>query len=227
MNRFDTTCWFLVDDAANDVPGAREEFARNYAPAVRAYLCHRWRRSHCLQQIDDAIQELFLECFRQGGLLDKVDGQYPGGFRAFLYGVTRNVALRFETRHGRQRARTGAENVDPAELPADEATLSQVFDRSWLESILRQAAARQQARAKQQGADAERRVNLLELRFRDDLSFGEIAELWNVDIQWLYREAARARQEFKEALFEVVSFHNPRSPAEIERECAELLALLG
>lgn len=227
MSRFDTTCWLLVDDAAHDRPGAREEFARNYAPVVRAYLGHRWRRSRAIDQIDDAVQELFVECFRQGGLLDKVDGRFPGGFRAFLYGVTRNVALRFETRHGRQRGATQNGTFDPEQVPTDEATLSTVFDRSWLESMLRQAALRQKQRAKTAGPDAERRVELLELRFRDDRSFGEIADLWSVDVNWLYREAARARREFKEALLEVVSFHNPRSPAEIEKECAELLSLLG
>lgn len=227
MTRFDTTCWLLVDGAAKDNPGARDEFARNYAPVVRAYLCHRWRRSRHVEHVDDAVQELFLECFRRGGLLDKADGSYPGGFRAFLYGVTRNVALRFETRHGRRRDAPGAASVDPNELPADDPTLSKAFDRSWLEALLKQAAARQHERAKEQGRDAELRVKLLELRFREDRSFAEIADAWNVEVEWLYREAARARQEFKDALLDVVSFHNPGSPADVERECAELLSLLG
>ena len=40
-------------------------------------------------------------------------------------------------------------------------------------------------------------------------------------------EYARARQEFREALLEVVAFHHPGPAAEVERECASLVALLG
>lgn len=227
MARFDTTCWFMVNEAASNAPGARDEFARNYVPVVRAYLCHRWRRSPYLQHVDDAVQELFIECFREGGILDKVDPDRSGGFRAFLYGVARNVALRFEKRHARQRERVPGSHFDAAGLAGDEATLSRVFDRSWLESLLRQSAERQAERARESGPEALRRVELLQLRFREERSFTEIADLWNVDMKWLYKEAARARHEFKDALHEVVSFHNPGSPAEIERECAELLSLLA
>jgi hypothetical protein len=35
------------------------------------------------------------------------------------------------------------------------------------------------------------------------------------------------RQEFKEALAEVVAVHHPGTPAEVERECANLLSFLG
>ena len=57
-------------------------------------------------------------------------------------------------------------------------------------------------------------------------SIREIARLWAADPAELHREYARARREFKAALAEVVAFHHPGSAAAIERECAELLALL-
>ena len=225
-NRQNETCWWLVEAAASNEPGAREDFARNYAPVVRAYLCHRWRRSRHIASVDDAVQELFVECFRSGGMLEKVDATRAGGFRAFLYGAARNIALRFETRQARSRELQAASRFDPDGVVRDETTLSQVFDRSWLESRLRQAAEEQRRGAEERGEDAVRRVELLQLRFHDELPFGEIARRWGVDVKWLYREAARAREEFREALHKIVSLHKPGSQAEVERECEQLLSLL-
>jgi hypothetical protein len=54
----------------------------------------------------------------------------------------------------------------------------------------------------------------------------QIAQAWNVEPDFLYREHAKGRQEFMAALYEVVVFYRPGSRAEIERECGELLALL-
>jgi hypothetical protein len=48
-----------------------------------------------------------------------------------------------------------------------------------------------------------------------------------VDAAELRHEYAKARHEFKAALLEVVAFHHPGSPAEVEHACAELLAHLG
>jgi hypothetical protein len=43
----------------------------------------------------------------------------------------------------------------------------------------------------------------------------------------LHRDYARARAEFAAALREVVAFHEPDSDAAVERECADLIGLLG
>jgi DNA-directed RNA polymerase specialized sigma24 family protein len=65
---------------------------------VIRYLAARWRGSHLRPDLDDAVQEVFVECFRQGGALEAAgDGRVPS-FRAFLCGVVRNVAHRFESR---------------------------------------------------------------------------------------------------------------------------------
>ena len=61
-------------------------------------LAARWRSSSQSSELDDAVQEVFVECFRAGGVLKRVDASRPGGLRPFLFGVVRNVALRFETR---------------------------------------------------------------------------------------------------------------------------------
>jgi RNA polymerase sigma-70 factor (ECF subfamily) len=42
----------------------------------------------------------------------------------------------------------------------------------------------------------------------------------------LHHEYARARQEFRSALEDVIAFHHPGAPEDVDRECAQLLSLL-
>ena len=88
----DSTCWTVIQAAAAGSATDRQAFARRYGPVVRAYLATRWRSSPCLHDLDDAVQEVFVECFKPDGVLDRADRDR--GFRPFLYGVVRNVALR-------------------------------------------------------------------------------------------------------------------------------------
>jgi RNA polymerase sigma-70 factor (ECF subfamily) len=220
----DSTCWTVIQAAAAGQAGPREEFARHYEPVVRAYLAARW--SGRREEVDDAVQDVFVECFRDGGALARVDPDRPGGFRAFLYGVARNVARRIETARARrlQREQVGAPEEEPA---ADEPGLSTVFDRAWAGNILRQAAVRQAERARASGEPAQRRVELLRLRFHDGLAIRDIARRWQVDAAWAHHEYARAREEFRAALLEVLAFHHPGSQARLEEECARLLESVG
>ncbi len=94
------------------------------------------------------------------------------------------------------------------------------------EAILREAAERQSALAAQSGEAALRRVELLRLRFHEGLPIREIARLWGLDAAPLHHEYARAREEFRSALWEVVAFHHPGSPGDVDRECMQLLSLL-
>ncbi len=72
-----------------------------------------------------------------------------------------------------------------------------------------------------------KRVEILRLRFEENLPIRTIAELWGVPAAGLHHEYALARQEFKAALLEVVAFHHPGSPAEVEQEAAGLLQALS
>jgi RNA polymerase sigma-70 factor (ECF subfamily) len=223
----ESTCWTVIQAAAAGQPGDRDEFARRYAPVVRAYLAALWRASPCLNDLDDAVQEVFVECFKQGGMLERAERGRPGGFRAFLYGMVRHVTLRLETRRARTRERPPPSDLDLAQVEAREASLSQAFDRAWAKALLREAARRQEERAQVAGAAACRRVELLHLRFHEGLPIRAIAHRWGVEPAQLHHEYARARQEFKEALRDVVAFHHPGSPEEIEQACANLVTLLG
>src|SRR5262245_65632746 len=94
----ESTCWTVIRAAAAGSPAGREELARRYLAVVRAYLAARWRGSPLRTDLDDAVQEVFVECFRQGGALEAAGAGHVPSFRAFLYGIVRNVARRFDSR---------------------------------------------------------------------------------------------------------------------------------
>jgi RNA polymerase sigma-70 factor (ECF subfamily) len=219
----ESTCWTVIRAAAGGDAAARESFARRYAPVVRAYLAARWRTGPLRQQLDDAVQDVFLACLKPDGLLDRADAGWPGGFRPFLYGAARNVARRFEERAANVRA----EDCELDDLPADDPTLSRAFDRAWAAALLRAAAERQAEIARKKSPAARRRVELLRLRFYEGLPIRAIAERWGEDAARLHHEYATAREEFRAALAEVVAFHQPGSPEAVERAVADLLAALG
>jgi len=221
-----STCWTLVRNAAVGDGPSRREFSVRYAPVMRSYLAARWRGSPLFEDLDDALQEVFLECIRQGGLLERAQDDRPGGFRAFLFGAVRNVALRFEQRRAERGAREAARDIDLANVPGRDDALSKVFDRALARSIMREAAERQAALAADRGDDAGRRVELLKLRFQEGLPIREIATLWGVNAAELHRQYARARKEFHAALREVVGSHLLAEPEQVEGQCAQLLALL-
>jgi RNA polymerase sigma-70 factor (ECF subfamily) len=217
----------LIEGAAAGNREDREEFARRYEPAVRAYLGARWNGTDHASDIDDAVQEVFLECFRTGGVLERADPDRPGGFRAFLYAVARNVALRLESRRARQMARQAGPGLDPDQIASRERTLSNVFDHAWARSRLREAFALLAENAHAEGESAERRVELLRMHFEQDLALREIARRWDVDEKALYREFDRAKREYRAALEAVVALCHSGTPGEIERECAELVGLVS
>ncbi len=188
------TCWTLIDAAALGDGSARESFARLYQPIAKLYFAARWRQSPCLSQLDDdAVQEVFIQCFKPAGVLEKIQLNRPDGFRAYLYGVLKNVARRHEANH------LNSEPLDE-EVPADDTSISHAFDRAWAQSLLREAARLQAELAKQAGERAVKRVELLRLRFQEGLAIRDIASKWNADAAVLHHEYAKARDEFRIAL---------------------------
>ena len=215
----------MIREAADGDAAARQLFALRYERVVRAYLLARWRNSPLVREVDDVIQEVFVESFRDGGALSRADPDRPGGFRAFFYGVVRNVARRSESRHGRRRDQqppTGFFN----ESPQAEQHLSKIFDREWATAVMREAAALQRSTAEGKDPGAQKRVELLRLRFYEGWPIREIARVWEADPTELHREYARARKEFRSALEKVVAFHRPGSAEAVEQECAQLLEAL-
>jgi DNA-directed RNA polymerase specialized sigma24 family protein len=220
MPTSESTCWTVIRAAAAGSSADRDELARRYLSVIRAYLSARWRGSQFRHNLDDAVQEVFVECFRQGGVLEAAgDGRVPS-FRAFLYGVVRNVARRFESRRG------PAASPLP-EIQDDEPSLSRLFERTWAQAIMTEAAQLQRRSADERGPEAVKRVELVRLRFEENLPIRTIAERWGVAAAGLHHAYALARQEFKAALLAVVAFHLPGSPVEVEQEAASLLKALS
>jgi RNA polymerase sigma-70 factor (ECF subfamily) len=90
-----------------------------------------------------------------------------------------------------------------------------------------EAAQLHRQRAAEGGSEAGQRVELLRLRFEENLPIRAIAALWKTDAARLHHAYALARQEFRAALLAVVAFHQPGSPAELEQEVASLLKALA
>jgi len=218
----DSTLWTIIRGAAAGSAPDRAEFARRYASVIRSYLGARWRGGPLLDEIDDATQEVFVQCFRPDGALDGVDPECRGGFRAYLFGVVRNVARGAEREWRSRRGPRAGSAAELDGLEARDAPLEEAFDRAWTTTILRQAAERQ-ARAARGNAEAERRIELLRLRFREDLPIREIAKLWQEEAERLHRSYRTARGEFLDALTEVVGEMHEGSAAEVEAECVRLL----
>jgi RNA polymerase sigma-70 factor (ECF subfamily) len=225
MSRSESTCWTVIHGAAAGGAGEREEFARRYTPILRAYLAARWRDSAYRHDLDDAVQQVFVECFRPDGVLARAER--GRGFRAFLYGVVRNVALRVERDRARRLDQQAPSDVDLGALPDPEPNQAKLFDRAWARALIREAGRLHEQNARRAGEAACRRVELLRLRFHEGLAIRDIAARWNEDAATLHREYSTARKEFKAALIEVVAFHHPGTVAEVEAECADLLSLLG
>lgn len=217
-----STCWDLVHDAAKGVATARAEFAARYEGPVRRYFGHRWRGHPLAVAVDDAVQEVFLEFFREDGALARVDSDRSGGFRAYLYGVTQNVARRVEARESNRRREVSPSVVWPEGPEADDPTLSIVFDRAWLDAVLGQAVRLLGERAADDVV-AQRGVEILRLRFGQDRRYNDIARELGIDASIVYREATKARTEFQRALVDVVTRDSRGTPAAVARECREIL----
>ncbi len=214
----------MIDGAAGGDAAARREFAARYQPVVAAYLRARWKGSRALDDLDDALQDVFVECLKSGGVLDRALRDREQSFSAFLYAVVRNVARRFESGGSGRAARPTAEALQADALPLDEPSLTRVFDRAWAEALLREAAERQTELARRAGPASVRRVELLRELFHEGRTLADLARHWQVDEDALRHDYDRARKEFAGALADVVAFHNPGRPEVVARECRELAA---
>ena len=139
MAHTDSTCWTVIRAAVNGDGDARDWFARSYEPVIRAYLSARWRSGPYQRNTDDAVQEVFVALFKPDGALERAD-ETLGGFRAFLFGVVRNIARRFESQ-------VVTDTADLNGLANDDSSLAQVFDRAWAKTLMRTAAQKQAERA--------------------------------------------------------------------------------
>ena len=223
MTPSDSTHWTVIHAAAAGDPAARDTFARRYLPAVRAYLGARWRGGPLIDRLEDAAQDVFVECFREAGVLTRLDPKNGGGFRALLYGVTRNVARRHEERFTRRAKRAPLSATALQDIVHSDPSPGEAFDRAWASAVMREAAARQLTAARASGEEAVARVELLRQRIAEGRPIREIAHLRGEDATVVHRQYARARREFLAALRSVVAELVPGSREVVEDESRRLL----
>ncbi len=217
------TCWTLIHDAAAGSSQACQTFVQRYESLIRGSLAARWQHTPYLVDLDDAVQEVWVHCFQDNGALSRAEPGRGANFRAFLLGVVRRVAQAFETKMARQLRRQNPDTFHPEQLIADETSMSNAFDRAWAVSVIREALELYQVGATATGGDCLRRFELLRLRFHDGIPIRDIAKKWGEEAKRVHWAYARARQEFKTALTEVLGLHLSCSPEELEEECNRLL----
>ena len=198
--------WQAVEDAAAGDASARAEFSRRYRDTVRTWLWFRWSHTPLRSLVDDAVQEVFLECLRPGGALEHLDPtRTPRAVPAFLRGVARNVAHRIERVEARnfdhqRRLAAGAGAPAPARLGSAEQ-----LDRAW--ACDRVATAldlldREDRRSHDLHAHSLR--DFLRLHFEEGLPVHVIAEQWDEQPEHVHEIRRRACRRFRTCLLRVM-----------------------
>ncbi|HMS15713.1 MAG TPA: sigma-70 family RNA polymerase sigma factor [Planctomycetota bacterium] len=226
MSGLTRTCWTMIEAAAQGDAEERERFCSRYLPVVEAALTSRWKGRIVAKEISDATQDVFLECLKGGGALESVDRHHSSSFRSFLYGVTRNVAKRYEMRLVRRELVSLDQSGVDFGL-ADEATLEAEFDRAWAAGIMREVAERLTSWASGRGRAAQRRVEILRLRFSEGVSLRAIAEREGLPEGRIHKDYALARKEFLAMLRQVVAWHEGYDNVGLDHQCRNLLRLLS
>lgn len=219
---YESTCWPLLEGAAAGEGAARSQFVARYERLVRAFLGSYLGSGNLRDEIDDLTQEVFYECFRGGGVLERSVDTPPGNFRAYLRGVSLNLARQWVERRRRHRERfTTSESLESR--LATEQTASRMFDRLWAEEVVSDAACLMERRALKKSFAARRRVELLKLRFQSGWPIREIAHRWELPARRVHKDYATAREEFRKALGDVVSSYCRGTAEEIQQECRQVL----
>ena len=219
-----STSWSLIQRAANGVVTDRETFAQRYEPVVRSYFAARWNLPFDHEAVADASQEVFVECFKQNGVLSHADATRGSSFRAFLYGVSRRIGANIERRLARRRESPVDSAICLQEVEQSEATLSQAFDRAWAHAVIFEAGELARERAAGEPF-REHAQQVLDLHFGENLAPPEIARQLALDVHAVHRLLRRGKRDFRAALMEVMAAYSPEATeAELTRKCIDLLA---
>ena len=220
------THWSLIARAAAGNPLDRDSFVERYAPIVRVFLCARWRLPIDHEAIADATQDVFLQCFRDEGLLDRAARGAVSGFKGYLLGATRNVALMTERRLARERARGSGTEIRFDDVEASTATQSEEFDRAWARMISREARRLLASRSDHSELTIER-WHILALRYEEGLATKAIAERLMIPVERVHERLKQGRKEFGACVMEVMAeLHPDDNRAQLERRCGELARFL-
>lgn len=125
---FPTTIWTNIRQAGAMDERALDDFARQYRPAVLAYITHR---GFDRTVAEDLCQEVFVRVLRSD-LLTRADPD-RGRFRTLM----RTIAMRVATDHLRKRREKPIEDVERTSPGGDT-----VFDQQWALHLIERAMHR-------------------------------------------------------------------------------------
>jgi hypothetical protein len=227
VNPSQSTCWGLIQGAANGGEAERSEFVLRYGHVARAYFEARWSHRAWKSESEDALQEVFIECFRAGGVLERACANETQSFRAYFHGVLQNVARRLEADAQRRLGPLASSAVDLDTVDGAQSTLSEVLDRAWARALLQEALQLQRAEAGAKGEREIARLDLLRLRFEEGLPIRDIAARWGKDPVLVQREYLAARRDFRSALATVLRRHRLGPELDVEDAFRQLRSLLS
>lgn len=208
----------MIGLAAGGDVAARHEFARRFGPFLRRVLARRWAGSPYRGHFDDAVQEVFVQCFKPGGVIDRADPARGVSARTLLYAVARNIAWRYERDHHRTA------DGEPVAEPSDPLDGLAELTREEARATVREALRRLCDAA---DPDDRRYGELLRTRAYDGRSVAELAAGDPDAAARLHREYTKAKRRFESELAVVVTAGYPVPPAEVKPLLVELLTALG
>lgn len=212
--------------AASSSVTHRDRFCRRYGPLIETFLASRWRLPRGHERVADGAQEVFLQLFKPNGALKSVDPTRPGGFRAYLYGVTTKVALERDRVAARQRRERRDSRMELDQLGGTWASQSQAFDQAWARLVFQEAYEKMVAQF-DGDPTALRNLQVLQLRYDEALPPREIATRLAIDdVRVVYQVLDTSKARFRRALVAVMADYHPScSKSEVEGLCRQLLTL--
>ncbi len=194
------TSWNLVSLAGTDVDLARREFALRYEKFVRRVLAKRWLGTIFCNDFDDAIQEVFIECFKPGGVIERADSRRGNSFRTLLFQVASHVAARFERSHRRWQSQGMDEDL-LNEMATTHASGYDVVTQEEVSDLVREALRRM---IHHHDPDVRSRGQLLDRHICQNEKIIAMAGGDSGVAERLHREHRKAKKEWKSFLVEVV-----------------------
>lgn len=233
IDRFHTTCWTMVLDAARDggqeSRPALEELCRRYWLPLHTYVVGS---GHSSTDADDLTQAFFEHLLEQN--LAGHANPERGRFRTFLLTAFRNFIVSEEC-YANTRKRGGDwehlsiqdERNDLSNELRDNETPELAYERKWAHTLL-QIAMDQLADEQVQSGSGERFAALQPLLLHPDgarTSFGDLGQSLQMSDGALRTALSRLRTRFRELVrAEVARLLD--DPAEVDDELAHLLRVL-
>ena len=212
--------WALVGLIGENVPDAAREFAFRYDRFVRRVLTKRWLGTIYRTHFDDAVQDVFVECFKPGGVLAKADSSRGGAFRSLLFRVTCNVAARYERNHNRDLRLISKELTDTH--GEDSGAFLQIT-REEVAEVVSEALRRM---SQHTAVEVRERAQLLIQHSCDGQKIIHLAGGDTETAERLHRQHSKAKREFQTFLSEVIQSHYRAPPEDVETILKELLGSL-